>query len=55
MDLLYLVVRNCLHARNNLEIWSATILLAYMMRFVYHSRHDQLTFGEKKGLIVYLF
>ena len=36
-DLLYLVVRNCLHAQSNLEIWSVIILLAYMMRYVCRS------------------
>ena len=33
-DLLYLVVRNCLHAQSNLEIWSSIILSAYMTRYV---------------------
>ena len=36
MGLSRLVARNYLHARFNLEIWSETIPLACMMKFVRH-------------------
>jgi hypothetical protein len=53
-DLLYLVVRNCLHAQSKLEIWSAIILLAYMMRYVYRCISLANSPLRKNALIVYL-